>query len=167
MRRIRAHLAQLGAITAALFALNVGVPRAALFYHSHAGGDHLHVHPDEDGAAELIAELDEHHHHHHHHGHGDGGAAHEHATAAAHQPRVATSDPTAPVALQHDGGPTTGHWHRQDHFQRALAAAPTLVATCTPLIWLRDTVPNGVGRISARELRARGPPCLFAPLISI
>jgi hypothetical protein len=163
MKRLRAHLARLGPAIAALFALSIAAPRAGFFYHSHPGGDHTHVHADDDVAVELLAERwDQHHHHHHHHHHphpspDDIRDHHESPPATPHPEHKEHVDPRS-HALRHDHGSSTGHWHQQDRFQRGLSAAAPIVAGSAPLGCLQQHVPALITRTAARDLRVRGPP---------
>jgi hypothetical protein len=142
LRCVRLHLSRLGPWVALMFALGTGVPRPGVYAHSHAGGDHVHVHGDDlGGLAELFASWcsaagvapNDHH------------GAHEHA----HDRRPGIED---------DDGPSTTHWHHQDTFQRvAIAAAPPVVSG-TAIAWRPAHRPVRCPRAPSRDLRARGPP---------
>jgi hypothetical protein len=150
---VREQIAAIAAAATALFLVTVGVPSAGMYYHEHSGGEHVHVHADEQsGLVELLAEY--YHGHDHEHEHHDRVHPHDRPTADGWSHRAA-----APAAeLEDDDGPVTGHWHQQDRFQRAVSlaaftaqhAAPVHVAPAGPQ-------PAPVDR-PALPVRARGPP---------
>lgn len=104
MNRVRARLVEWTPAALALFVATVATPRAGLFFHVHADGDHVHVHADGDGQHDHGAEPFHIHHDQHH----DHVVAHD-----DEEPELEAPD--------HD---ETGHWHSQNRFQRALAPTP-------------------------------------------
>ena len=149
MTRFRDQLAGLSPAVAALFALTIAVPHAGLYYHEHAGGEHAHVHgDDESGLAELLADYwQEHDHDHTHlgHAHGHLGAAPTHASSAE---------------LARDGGPATGHWHQQDRFHRAVVAAAAYITAVVLVGNAEQLAPTRSDPLGTLDLRVRGPPRL-------
>jgi hypothetical protein len=105
MKRVRAQLTGFSSAIAALFALSIAVPRADLYYHEHVGGDHAHVHGDDE--SDIFADYW--HGRDHVHGH-DHSYDHLSSSASAHPP-------PSTAALARDAGPATCHWHQPDRFQ--------------------------------------------------
>ena len=143
MRWLRAGLAQWTVLAIALLAGPIAAPRAALYFHHHAGGDHFHVHPDGDAHDERQ---------HHHHGVESGHSEHHHHQLA----ETPVAGPAFEAPDDDDDG--MGHWHSQDVFQRAVAPA---IKTVQPVEAIR-VIPVGTDRLLAYRpalpVRARGPP---------
>jgi hypothetical protein len=149
MKRLRAHLTGFSSAVAALLVLTIAVPRAGLYYHEHVGGDRAHVHPeDESGVAELLADYWQHRH----------GHDHTHLAHAHHH--LTSADPAHPSGseLERDDRPSTGHWHSQDFFQRAVAPA-LFAAQHAESVQVAEALPEPapVDR-PALPIRVRGPP---------
>ena len=153
LARVREQIAGIAAAVTALFLVTFGVPSAGVYYHTHAGGEHAHVHADdESGLAELLAEYRHDHDHEHH----DHGHPHDHPVVNARSSRAAASD----TALEDDDGPVTGHWHQQDRFQRAVSPAIFTAHHVEPVQFTPGRPePAPVDR-PALPVRARGPPFL-------
>ena len=134
----RSRAGHLAPLVLALFVSGVAIPRPGLYFHVHAGGDHVHVH-DED-ATQVGHEY--HHeavHHHHHQDHLAGGAGVE-------------------TELEEPEPADLGHWHAQNLFHRvvSIAPAPLILAsliTAVPAEPVADAPESG-GRFAC----ARGPP---------
>jgi hypothetical protein len=131
----RSTLRRLTPAAFAVFLVAGVVPRAALYSHRHAGGDHPHVH-------------------------GDGHDTHVHSHAHPHTHRVAapaSGEPMLADAPSDDG--THVHW--QSPFQRATACPlPTLLRgeSCVVHVAAEPRQPH------ADELppaRSRAPPSLL------
>ncbi len=111
MQRVRARLAEWVALALALFVSSITTPRAGLYFHHHAGGEHLHVHLDGNDTAHDDA--------HHRHDHDAAAAHHHHHHAHHHTFGVGRAAPSGPgIEAPDDDG--TGHWHAQDFFHRAV-----------------------------------------------
>jgi len=150
MTRMRARFNRFVPGVVALFALGIAVPRAGLYYHEHPGGTQAHVHAD-DGSG--IAELLEEYWHEREPGH----------THPAHNHDVLTGDDAGQparsgLAFERDEGPSTGHWHQQDRFHRAIVAAPPFVPSVSAAGLPSQRPPAIATHRAARDLRARGPP---------
>lgn len=59
MRAWRSQIRLLGSFAALSFALVAGTPRLGLLTHTHAGGDHAHVHVDAPQPFQWTAEADD------------------------------------------------------------------------------------------------------------
>ena len=149
MKRVRAQLTGFSSAIAALFALSIAVPRAGLYYHEHVGGDHAHVHADDESAlAEILADYR--HGHDHDHRHVDDPHARLSGSAPAH--------PAVSAALARDDGPSTGHWHSQDFFQRAVSPAVFAAQHPESVQTLPASPEPAPVDPPALPVRARGPP---------
>jgi hypothetical protein len=139
MRRVRARLTEWSVLALALFASSVATPRAGLYFHHHAGGDHLHVHLDDGDHDHDHDATEQQHHDHHHHGHL--------AQAAANSPAIAVPD-----------GDGTGHWHSREVFHRAVAPA-LFTGHYRETVHVAPSLPEpaAVDR-PALPIRVRGPP---------
>jgi hypothetical protein len=146
MKRFRAQLAGFSPSVAALFALTIAVPHAGLYYHEHPGGERAHVHgEDESGLVELLADY--------WHGHDHTHLAHAHD-------QLTSADPAHPsrAELARDDGPSTGHWHSQDFFQRVLSPAVFAAQRAESVqVVPASPEPAPVDR-PALPIRVRGPP---------
>jgi len=132
MRQWRSHITRLASATLALFVALVAVPRPGLVFHVHAGGDHAHVHDDED--LHGAPHESDHEALHHHHAHGYG------------------------VGFEEPDPPELGHWHTQSPFQRAVTpASPTLLGVHGVALL---PIPRPRGWLAWQPLpsRARAPP---------
>lgn len=148
MQRMRARLAEWAALALALFLSSIATPRAGLYFHHHASGDHLHVHldgEDHDGG------------HDHHHDHDVGDPHHHHHHAQHHRTHLAGCTANGPVieAADDDG---TGHWHSQDFFHRAVSPA-VFAGQHAESVQVVHVLPKRpvVDRL-ALPIRVRGPP---------
>lgn len=141
MKRVRRQLAEWTPLTIALFVASIVSPRAGLYFHHHAGGDHAHVHAaDDDDHDHDVVRHDDHLASHHHH--------HDHLIAEAEEePEIEAPD--------HD---ETGHWHSQNRFHRAVAPVPG-AADRIQLVQFVHALPEhrAVDR-PALPAHARGPP---------
>lgn len=131
---LRALRADLGArlLVAALFALSLAAPRAALLAHRHDGGEHAHQHLDAELAA-LIG-IEDH--------------AHEH-DAAPRGPGYAA-----------DRGASSAHVHHQHRYQAAVATVVVFVAVSLPLAAYVPAPDRPAPARPTRSADARGPPAL-------
>lgn len=116
---------------AVLFALGLATPRAPLVFHTHAGGEHAHVHADGVLAAIL------------------GGSA--------HRPHQAQAKDRGP-AYAADRGDAGGHVHHQSQYHAAVAAVAPFVAVTAPLAALSFVTVGSAPTRVATAASARGPP---------
>ena len=139
MKRLRRLFLALSPVLAGVFALCVTAPRPELFYHRHAGGEHVHVHADgvaeEPWLHEFFSELRDRHRHSHQHDH-----QHRTGLQAA------------------DHGHAAGHWHHPQRYQRGLVASVAAPTLSSPLQPLPPASPPRAARIVAVDVHARGPP---------
>jgi hypothetical protein len=141
MRLRRRGLLDLTPAALLVFVTGAAVPRAALFYHTHPGGDHVHTHGDEPEHAHDHS-IDRHHAAHHHH-------------------HVATTCGNR-LAFESPDGDAQGHWHSQSPFHPIAA-----VALATVLQPQRARTPLGPRlrvffNAAVRPGRARSPPSSVA-----
>lgn len=134
MQRVRARLAAWAALALALFVSSITTPRAGLYFHRHASGDHAHVHLDGEDHAHNEGEPQHHHHTHL-------------ARAAAHGPVIEAPD-----------GDDTGHWHSQDFFHRAVAPAVPVAQHGEPVALVHTRRALAIVDRPALPVRVRGPP---------
>lgn len=149
----RARIGIAAPLIAGLFALNLVLPRAALLYHVHSGGERAHAHADDVlGIGDLLEDR-------HHHEHGAGGQHHSHA---AHQPhaRAQTAGSTSAATLAADDGGAGGHWHEQQRYQRALPAPAPLLILSAQVADALQHPPTCSGRAALLAQHARAPPVL-------
>jgi len=118
------------------FTLGVGIPRSTLLVHSHAGGDHFHVHGDEIDLADA-----------------DHRQSHQHLHPSAH----AQSGADAPAFDDddHDGG---SHTHWQQPFQRIVPMAGSTFFLALRVEPFSPARPHQVVWEDHPCTRARGPP---------
>jgi hypothetical protein len=135
MQQVRTRLATWAGLALALFVWSIATPRAGLYFHLHAGGDHRHVHVD--GEDHDHAGGDPHHHDHHAHL----------ADDSANQPAIEAPD---------DDG--TGHWHSRDFFQRAVTPAVVAARHAEAVEVVRARPERARVDRPALPTRARGPP---------
>jgi hypothetical protein len=119
-------------LVAALFALSLAAPRAALFVHHHDGGEHTHQHLDAELAA-LIG-IEPHHH--------DADTAPRGSGYAA------------------DRGASGAHVHHQQRYQAAVATVVAYVAVSLPLAPFVAAPDRPAPARPTRTADARGPPAL-------
>ena len=134
----RSRAGHLAPLVLALFVSGVAIPRPGLYFHVHAGGDHVHVH-DEDAT---------HVGHEHHH-----EAAHQHH----HQDQLGRGAGVE-TELEAPEPADLGHWHTQHPFHRVVPIVPALLIrasliTAVPAERVADVPASGV-----RFAYARGPP---------
>lgn len=117
---------------ALLLLATLATPRAPLLYHSHAGGEHAHVHAD-PGLRSLFAAAD----------------------------RPAAPRDTEPRPAYHqDRGGADGHVHQQTRYHAAVATTAAFIAVTTPLAALLPGVERRPATRGAATGTARGPPRL-------
>jgi len=109
MKRWRAYIRLYSPATLLVFIASVATPHTGLVFHTHAGGEHVHVHAD------LLAESPHEH-------------THVHIHPPLHHDLLAVSNPNLPEleAADDDG---EAHWHAQNPFHRV---APVAFATVFP-----------------------------------
>lgn len=131
---LRGLRADLGArlLVAALFALSLAAPRAALFVHRHDDGEHAHQHLDAELAALIGIEP-------HGHDHAEG--------------------PSGPGYVA-DHGTSGAHVHHQHRYQAAVATVVAYVAVSLPLAPFVAAPDRPVPAHPTRAADARGPPAL-------
>jgi hypothetical protein len=105
MKQWRTRISCFTPATLGLFLASLTVFRPGLFFHTHAGGDHIHIHDEEVGER---AKQDHHAPAHGHHAH--------HHEAAHHAPNL-------PVFEAPDDDDALGHWHTQNPFHRLASVA--------------------------------------------
>ena len=145
MRWLRRKLAAQALPTVLFFAAAIATPKSGLVAHSHAGGEHEHVHldgGDNDANATEIDRLladalgsDAHHHHHHHH-----------------------APPGEPAGIENPDTPATWHWHAQSPFHRAVTAAGFSLAMTALAVAAPASAPVAPPAVAAGSSRARAPP---------
>ena len=135
MQRVRVRLAAWAALAVGLFVSAIATPRAGLYFHLHAGGDHRHVHVDGEDHEHVDGEP----HHHEHHAH--------RADDTANRPAIEAPD---------DAG--TGHWHSQDFFQRAVTPAVVAARQAEAVEVVRARPELARVDRPALPIRVRGPP---------
>lgn len=132
MRRWHKRFSHFTPAALALFVASIAVPRSALYFHVHAGGDHIHVHDhDEEGPAHDHDLLDGHHHPHH----------------ADELPEIEAPE-----------SPELGHWHTQTPFHRVAPATVFRLASVQRIVLLPVAADLTFRGISAVCHHARGPP---------
>jgi hypothetical protein len=142
MRRWRTRIRGLTPATLGLFLASLTVVRPGLFFHTHAGGDHFHIHDEEAGG------LPTHEHHAPEHVH------HAHHYEAANQASNLLAFETP------DGDEALGHWHTQSPFHRVASVG---LQSASHTEWVRPApVPTHSDCIAAEVAasRARSPPLL-------
>ncbi|MEO8602602.1 MAG: hypothetical protein ABI629_08505 [bacterium] len=132
MKRLRRQCAPLVPWVAALFTLVLAAPRAPLVFHTHAGGEHAHVHDD----ADLLAAF----------GFGDR-QTHEHQ-----QPRDGRAH------FERPGAAADGHYHQQQRLQRGTLPAAVFVTVSAPLIDFTAPAPALAPERAPTAAKSRGPP---------
>src|SRR5262245_56854415 len=131
------RLSSFAPVALAVFVTGTIVPRGALVLHSHAGGDHAHVHAVEQFADE------------HEHGH-DGPSDHHHHDA----------DGFAGPRLRAPEAPDTSHAHWQHPFQLAERPTPPALAPRDVVARLALSRPANPLPPTRAPTRSRGPPAL-------
>ena len=119
----------------AIFVAGAVLPRAALVVHQHAGGDHAHLHAEDELAAEHVHEHD----HPHHHDVADGSQG-----ASLEEPEAADA----------------WHVHWQHPFQRADRPPLPTLEQSEAVVRLAARCPANPPAPARAPTRSRGPPSL-------
>lgn len=131
MQRVRGRLQQWDALALALCLSSFTTPRAALYFHHHTRGDHVHVHADDSDHDGI-----------------DGPHSHTHvAKTAGNGPEIEAPD---------DDG--TGHWHLREFFHRAVAPAVAGAQHVERIEIVGPLPERSGGDRPALPDRVRGPP---------
>jgi hypothetical protein len=111
MKRWRAYISLYSPATLLVFIASVAAPHTGLVFHTHAGGEHVHVHAD------LLGESPREH-----------GPAHVHIHPHPYHDLLAVSSSNVPT-LEAPDDDAEAHWHAQNPFHRV---APVACATVFP-----------------------------------
>jgi hypothetical protein len=129
----RSVLRRLTPMAFAAFLAGGLVPRAALYTHSHAGGDHPHVH-------------------------GDAHEGHVHPHTHAHHPVMPVSDGPMLADADSDDG---SHVHWQSPFQRATACPTATLLRGEACVAHATAEPREPHADELPPARSRAPPFLL------